>query len=52
MQGKGVNQRAIAKKCERPSNVANATEHYAAAGALVRHKNNTKTKGMRGRERK
>ena len=32
---KGVNQRAIAYKYVGPSNVANATEHYAAAGALV-----------------
>ena len=31
----GVNQKAIAHKCVRPSNVANATEHYAATGALV-----------------
>ena len=36
MQGSAeVNQKAIALKCVRPSNVANATKHYAAAGALV-----------------
>ena len=33
-----TNQRAIAEKCIGPSNLANAAEHYAAAGAVVHTK--------------